>query len=107
MNQSMNQSIILPFAHRASIGIHINLQDINDNLPQFRVLHDNRDADDSPDAVDGVLRASLKENGRIGDEVTKLLIDDADEGINAAFDVRVKSVWAKPTLAGTKNIFLH
>ena len=52
------------------------------------------------DAVDGLLRASMKENGRIGDEVTRLLIEDADEGINAAFDVRVKSVWAKPTVTG-------
>ena len=55
----------------------------------------------SRDAVRGTLRASLRENGEVGTEVTRLLVEDVDEGVNAAFDVRVAAVWAVPYSKGT------
>ena len=130
---------------RASVGIHINLRDINDNLPKFRLLTKNS-FDDRPQQQQkqqqhsnetptlasasasrrvlqpvfddrnqklrqrqrqpqrqqdaGALRGSILENGRGGEEVAQLLVEDADDGVNAAFDVRVLTVWATPTNKG-------
>ena len=58
-------------------------------------------SESSSAARDGAfLHASLPENGQIGAEVTRILVDDADAGVNAAFDVRILTVWAAPTLQG-------